>query len=121
MSKAAILQEITKATQQLSKVNDKIEKLKTAKARVQMTETEIQWTPKSHSTIKSTNHLAGTPYKEMSEAEQKIPKKTSTKLDTAKEEMMELVDQVIKREEAKSLSIESHISRLRIQLEHEKD
>ena len=72
MGKKEIAERIAYYEGQTAVVSGKIAALEAARQTLQGTDTSVEYTLESHETIKATHHLAGTPYLEMTNAEEDI-------------------------------------------------
>ena len=124
-SKADIQAAINTQQAKVTAQRAKIEKLSSALKSLQSAEIKAEWKAKSHSNIKSTYHLAGIPYKDMSDHEGESDTSIITVFNKAlkakQDEMIEIVSSALNTANQLGINYECGLAALKSELANAKD
>lgn len=120
-SRSAIQNEINSNRDLLNIQNAKIGQLTYALDQLKSVDVEAEWKGKSHSHIKHTYKLAGTPYSDMSDKEEEIITTLNKSLKSKRDEMVGAVTTALSTAQSLASGYQNILGNLYKELAHAKD
>ena len=118
VTKASVRAKISSVNAELSSLTTEISRLKTAKQKLQAVDTSIEYVLKSHSHIKHTYFLAGTPYLNETEMEEENLKNVSHRFEDEKVSITIELQSKINKLEAEAFSLREQLKWLELDLRY---